>query len=557
MNKDQIKESAALFEHLSVPSPILNALTLNKFIHPTPIQQEVLPMALKGLDVLGSAQTGTGKTLAFSIPLLARLLENQHDCALVVVPTRELATQVQQALQTLIGRDLRIMTALLIGGEPIFKQYRQLRANPRIVVGTPGRIIDHLEQGTYNPKQVTFLVLDEMDRMFDMGFDLQVAEIISHLSENRQTMMFSATLPKEIEVRAQKYLKNPVRISVGPVSTPAANITQEIIHVQEHGKYEALVAQLNQNEGAIIVFVKTKMGAARLAERLSEDHHLAVAMHGDLRQSKRESVVLGFRKGRFRILVATDIAARGLDIQSIKLVINYDLPQCAEDYIHRIGRTARAGAQGAAVCLIAPHEKRLWVAIDRMLNPEKAGNESEGSSYGNNYRGGGRFSSRGFGGSRGGSARGGQDRFKRYGGSGRNGGGSSKSFDDERRGSFGGRFSRSRSNDASRDSSVVSRDGFVKPASDEQRSMFRAERKSDGFKKTDGFMNRGTEHKKSYQDKWNRSSENGSSRDQSSTFGADRRRSSSNDKNRSRISFFDQQDSFKKRNSSHRDNDRF
>jgi ATP-dependent RNA helicase DeaD len=539
VNTDQIKESAALFEHLSVPSPILNALTLNKFIHPTPIQQEVLPVALKGLDVLGSAQTGTGKTLAFAIPLLARLLENQHDCALIIVPTRELATQVQQALQTLIGRDLRIMAALLIGGEPIFRQYRQLRANPRIVVGTPGRIIDHLEQGTYNPKQVAFLVLDEMDRMFDMGFDLQVAEIIRHLSENRQTMMFSATLPKEIEARAQKYLKNPVRISVGPVSTPAANITQEIIHVQEHGKYEALVTQL-QKEGSIIVFVKTKMGAARLAERLADDQHLAAAMHGDLRQSKREQVVLGFRKGRFRILVATDIAARGLDIQNIKLVINYDLPQCAEDYIHRIGRTARAGAEGAAVCLIAPHERRLWAAIDRMLNPGKAEVDSGLNSSNGDYQGG--RSSRGFGG------RGGGGGFKRGGGR-----GNSRSFSSDRpfsdrksSSATGGGFSRSRN--SSRDTSFVPRDGFVKSSTDEQRPVFRAERKSDTFSKGDGFVSRGNDYKKPYQDKRNRPSEVG--RDQSSNH-------RSGNKNRSQISFFDQQDSFKKRNTSHRDNDRF
>jgi ATP-dependent RNA helicase DeaD len=439
VDTDQNTKSAALFEHLNVPSQLLESLTKNNFVTPTQIQQEVIPIALNGVDVLGSAQTGTGKTLAFAIPLLARLLAHPTECALIVAPTRELAMQIQQSLHTLIGRDLRIFTALLIGGEPIFKQFRQLRSNPRIVVGTPGRIIDHLQQESYRTDRVKFLVLDEMDRMFDMGFDQQIAEIIKRLDTDRQTLMFSATLSKEIEQRAQKYLRSPVRISVGPANMPAANIKQEVVHVNEGGKFEALVVQLNQREGSVIIFVKTKMGAARLADRLTEENHPALAMHGDLRQRKREQVVLTFKRGgRQRIMVATDIAARGLDIPHIQHVINYDLPQDPGDYVHRIGRTARAGASGSAVCFIAPHERRLWDAIDRMLNPVAGmpAGDFKRPSYG---RGGGSGGDRrggfGGGGRRGGSSGGNRrDSF-----SGPRGGGFGGGRRDERSSGFGSR----------------------------------------------------------------------------------------------------------------------
>lgn len=553
MNTDQIKSSAALFEHFEMPEQILRSLTKNNFINPTPIQQEALPVALKGLDILGSAQTGTGKTLAFAIPLLARLTSNAQESALIVVPTRELAMQVQQALQTLIGHDLRIATALLIGGEPIFKQFRQLRMQPRIVVGTPGRIIDHLEQGTYNPKNVAFLVLDEMDRMFDMGFDLQVAEIIRHLPAERQTMMFSATLPKEVEVRAQKYLKNPVRIAVGPTSTPAANITQEVVHVHESGKYDALVLQLNQREGAVIVFVKTKMGAAYLADRLNDENHGALAMHGDLRQKKREQVVQSFRKGRQRILVATDVAARGLDIPHIQHVINYDLPQCPEDYIHRIGRTARAGASGAAVCLIAPHERHLWSAIDRLLNPGKQveSDRQGGSSF--NRRSGG--SSSRFGNRRGSS----NGRSRSFGGG---------EFNKSSHAGFGRkdrRFNSDRNEQRSEYSSRRSSGDYqVERRADERPTSenFIAERSSiDSFKKRNNFDRERTAPQGRYADS------HGQSRDESNRF--NRRPSSSRSsfggnrsngvgfkkRDSSSISFFDTEEKqrSRKRFNNHRD----
>ena len=370
VDRDQTVGSARSFEQLISSQPLLHALTQNNFVTPTPIQEQAIPQALAGADILGSAQTGTGKTLAFAIPLIAHVHTNASDSALIIVPTRELAVQVQQAVQKLLVGTLRVPTALLIGGEPIFKQFRQLKACPRIIIATPGRLLDHLDQGTFRPDQITFLVLDEMDRMFDMGFDVQIAEIINKLPQQRQTLMFSATLPSHIEKRAQSYLKSPVRISAGPTSVPAANITQEVVHVPEAEKYAALVTQLNQRTGSVIVFVKTKIGAARLADKLSRENHPALAMHGNLRQQKREQVVKAFRKGgRERIMVATDIAARGLDIPHIQHVINYDLPQCPEDYIHRIGRTARAGATGFAVCLISPHERRQWLAIDRLLNP--------------------------------------------------------------------------------------------------------------------------------------------------------------------------------------------
>lgn len=359
------------FQSMGLPEALNHTLNHMQFKDPTPIQAEAIPLALEGKDILGSAQTGTGKTGAFGIPLVAKLMNDPHGAALVMTPTRELASQVMNQLKIMLGRQSSIKHALLIGGDSMPKQIQQLRQRPRLIVGTPGRINDHLKRGTFQLKHTNFLVLDETDRMLDMGFTIQIENILQFLSPKRQTLLFSATMPKNIVRMAEKYLNNPEHIAVSPTSAPAANIQQENIYVNETEKYASLLTQLKIREGSAIIFIKTKNAADRMATKLLKEGHDAQAIHGDLRQKKRERVISDFRKEKFRILVATDVAARGLDIPHIEHVINYDLPQCPEDYVHRIGRTARAGAAGFALNLITPADKRKWTAIDRILNPNR------------------------------------------------------------------------------------------------------------------------------------------------------------------------------------------
>jgi superfamily II DNA/RNA helicase len=356
------------FNGFGLPEKLLQALTRMQFNTPTPIQARSLPFSLAGRDILGTAQTGTGKTGAFGIPLMAGLMNNPEAAALIMTPTRELATQVMAALQQMIPvKDIR--TALLIGGEAMPKQFRQLQGQPRLIVGTPGRINDHLQRKSLKLNNVRFLVLDETDRMLDMGFGVQIERIVQHIPQERQTMLFSATLPGDIVKMAQRYLKNPERISVGSTTAAAPNLQQELIQTQDSEKFTKLLEQLAAHEGSAIIFVRTKFGTERLADRLTRQNQKADAIHGNLRQSRRDRVIQSFRDKKFRILVATDIAARGLDVPHIELVINYDLPQCPEDYIHRIGRTARAGASGKAINFLTPGEHQKWNAIARLMNP--------------------------------------------------------------------------------------------------------------------------------------------------------------------------------------------
>jgi len=356
------------FSGFGLPSALSGNLARMGYTTPTPIQVQALPPALLGKDVLGSAQTGTGKTAAFGIPLAVKLLSNPRGSALVLTPTRELAAQVMTVLKDILEGS-GIKTALLIGGESMGGQFAQLKARPRLIIGTPGRINDHLERGTLMLNDTSFLVLDETDRMLDMGFSQQLDKIFRFLPRVRQTLMFSATFPPNIVSISQKYLTDPVRIQAGEESKPATNIAHSVIHTESANKYTTLLKELTNREGSIIVFVKTKHGAERLAIRLSKERFSADAIHGNLKQNKRDRVISDFRNQKHRIMVATDIAARGLDIPHIAHVINYDLPQAAEDYIHRIGRTARAGAQGEAISLIAPEDAGKWREIERLMNP--------------------------------------------------------------------------------------------------------------------------------------------------------------------------------------------
>jgi superfamily II DNA/RNA helicase len=357
------------FSQFGLPPALTASLKAMNFTTPTPIQMQAIPMALEGRDILGSAQTGTGKTGAFGIPLVARLLSDSRSTALVLTPTRELAVQVLAAITQMLGRNSPIKTALLIGGDSMHGQLRQLKQRPRVLVGTPGRINDHLERGSLHLHEASFLVLDEMDRMLDMGFAVQLERIFKFLPKQRQTLMFSATLPDNILKVSAKYLTNPERVSVGSTTAPVANISQELIRLPQAEKYDALLQQLDQRAGSIIVFVKTKHLADRLADKLRRERFSAEAIHGDLQQRRRERVIKAFRDKRHRIMVATDIAARGLDIPHIEHVINYDLPQSPEDFIHRLGRTARAGAEGAAVSFLTPEDGMKWRAIHRLMHP--------------------------------------------------------------------------------------------------------------------------------------------------------------------------------------------
>jgi ATP-dependent RNA helicase DeaD len=359
------------FLDAELPLLLLESLKQMGFNTPTPIQAKAIPLIQEGKDLFAMAQTGTGKTGAFGIPIVAQLLTRECHLVLILTPTRELAAQVLNAFSQLLGKKSGIHTALLIGGESMPKQLRALKQHPQVIVGTPGRVNDHLERGTLDLTRTDYLVLDETDRMLDMGFSVQLDKIIKHLPKTRQTLMFSATMPDNIVKLSRRYLNDPVRVQVGSMTVPLDQLTQEIVQVKEEDKYSQLVAQLDQREGSIIVFVKTKHGADRLATKLSRQDYNARAIHGDLRQHQRNRVIQEFRNRQYRIMVATDVAARGLDIPHIEHVINYDLPQQPEDYVHRIGRTARAGAKGSAINFVTPQDKRKWHAIDCLLDPSK------------------------------------------------------------------------------------------------------------------------------------------------------------------------------------------
>ncbi len=366
------------FTGFGLPQALLDSLARLNFQAPTPIQAQAIPSALTGRDVLGSAQTGTGKTGAFVIPMLAKLMNDPQARAIVLTPTRELATQVQSVIRDMLGANIQIKTALLIGGDSMMKQVSQLKAKPRIIIGTPGRTNDHLRQFRDLLKDVSFAVLDEADRMLDMGFSKQIDDILTKMTGPRQMLMFSATFPDNIIKFSKTYLDNPVRVSVGSSTKAHENIQHEMISVTNDNKYTELQAQLTARDGSIIVFVKTKHGADKMAEKLSRDGYMADALHGGLRQRARDKAVRTFREKKTRILVATDVAARGLDIPHVEHVVNYDMPQVAEDYIHRMGRTARAGAKGQAVALVTPSDRGLWNDVNRLLNPNAAPMKYEG-----------------------------------------------------------------------------------------------------------------------------------------------------------------------------------
>ena len=362
------------FEQLGLTEELLKAVTEQGYITPTPVQQKAIPLILEGRDILAGAQTGTGKTASFTLPLLQRLAENSDPHqkprrvrALILVPTRELAAQVYESVIT-YGKYLPLHVEAVVGGASIGVQTRNLRRGCDIVVATPGRLIDHVQQRNINLSNVEILVLDEADRMLDMGFMPDVRQIMSLLPKQRQSLLFSATVPNAIKSLAASVLNNPVEVEVAKQNATADNISERVYGINREYKRELLSYLIGSNNWKqVLVFVRTKHGADRLEKQLIEDGIRTVALHGDKTQGARNKALEYFKTGKVSVLVATDIAARGLDIDELPHVVNFDLPQVPEDYIHRIGRTGRAGSSGEALSLVCPEEAWMLAEIEKLL----------------------------------------------------------------------------------------------------------------------------------------------------------------------------------------------
>ncbi|HTQ08779.1 MAG TPA: DEAD/DEAH box helicase [Fimbriimonadaceae bacterium] len=376
------------FRALALSPKLQDLLDKLAFVKPTPIQAAAMPVALQGRDLIGIAQTGTGKTLAFGLPIVHRLQEtggtkNERALfstltvqrlllrgpALVLVPTRELAIQVDDHLRKIAG-PFGLKTAVLIGGAPMGNQIRQLKVRPSIIVATPGRLLDHMEQRTISLSTVTIVVLDEADRMLDMGFAPAIRRILESTPRERQTMLFSATMPPEIATIASDYLRDPVRIEVEKPGTTIDLVSQELYVVEQPNKSDLLRELLQENHGTVLVFARTRHGAHKVARHVRSMGHSAAELHSDRTLAQRTSALQGFKSGEYRVLVATDIAARGIDVKGISLVINYDLPDNPDDYVHRIGRTGRAGETGRAITLATPEQSRDIHDIEKSIRAE-------------------------------------------------------------------------------------------------------------------------------------------------------------------------------------------
>ena len=363
------------FESLGLEAGLLRAVSEQGYTEPTAIQEQAIPVILGGRDIMAGAQTGTGKTAGFTLPLLQRLGEclpkngARPVRALVLAPTRELAAQVGDSVKT-YGRHLPFRAAVIFGGVNINPQINQLRRGVDILIATPGRLLDHMQRGTVDLSQVEILVLDEADRMLDMGFIHDIRRVIKALPrrEDRQSLLFSATFSQEIRQLAQQFLVRPERIEVTPRNSTVELIEQRAYPVDKHRKREMLSHMIGSGYWKqVLVFMRTKHGANRLARQLETDGLSAAAIHGNKSQAARTRALSKFKNGEIRVLVATDIAARGLDIEQLPHVVNYELPNVPEDYVHRIGRTGRAGKEGTAISLIAPEEEKLLKDIERLI----------------------------------------------------------------------------------------------------------------------------------------------------------------------------------------------
>jgi ATP-dependent RNA helicase RhlE len=346
---------------------LAQALTDMGFVKPTPVQAEAIPPALEGKDILGTAQTGTGKTAAFGVPLLTRLYDDSKKQALILAPTRELAAQIHKVLRQM-SKGMKMHGVLVVGGESFKRQVDELRRGVDYIVATPGRLNDHLQEGTIKLSHIRILVLDEVDRMLDMGFLPQIKRIMQHVPATRQTLLFSATLPTEITSLAASLLYEPVRIAIGPVAQPLAQVTEKTIRTTQEGKNSLILKEIRSRLGRILIFTRTKSRAERLGKLIHDEGYNVVVLHGGRSQGQRKQALEYFQRGSHQIMVATDLAGRGIDVVDIEHVINFDVPQTREDYIHRLGRTARAGKTGEAVTFLITGD----LDGERVLTGEKA-----------------------------------------------------------------------------------------------------------------------------------------------------------------------------------------
>ena len=353
------------FYGLGIAPNILDVLERIKFKTPTPIQVKAIPLGIQGNDIIGIAQTGTGKTHSFAIPMVQRLAQKKG-MGLVLAPTRELAVQISEAFQSIV-RPFGMKTACLIGGAPMQPQEQALRKDPRIVIATPGRLIDHIKRWNVMVEETIMLVLDEADRMLDMGFQPQIEQILRLLPKERQTMLFSATIPDEIMRITSRYMKLPVCVEVAPSGTTAEKVTHELFIVKKDAKLRLLGKLLAQYKGPILLFSRTKHNAKRIVREIRNMKHTAAEIHSNRSLGQRREALEGFKSGRYRVLVATDIASRGIDVTGIELVINYDLPDDAQNYVHRIGRTGRAGHKGHAISFAMPDQSRDVKNIEKLI----------------------------------------------------------------------------------------------------------------------------------------------------------------------------------------------
>jgi ATP-dependent RNA helicase DeaD len=477
------------FQDMSLPVEVQKALTALNFSDPTPIQALTIPLASEGKDFMACAETGSGKTAAYAIPTVVSLLADKEKHALILAPTRELAQQIADFFRGLIKYSDGLSVTALIGGADIYTQFRSLKKNPRILVATPGRLTDHLIRKSVKLDKTEILVLDEGDRMLDMGFAPQLDEILKYLPKKRQTSLFTATLPDKVRKLAERYLTNPEQVNVGRISLPVLTIKQSVVEMTSHEKENRLVDELNKREGSVIVFAKTKIRVDKLTRVLDSYGFKVDLIHGGRSQGQRNRALANFRAGKSRILCATDVASRGIDIPSVAHVINVDIPMMIEDYVHRIGRTGRNGASGEAVTFVAPEDYRSWMMIAKKYQIKDV-------ELKNKPAGGGRSA----GGRSGGRSAGGRDQ-RRGGGAGRGSDRRSGGFSDRKPqegfSSFSSdrpsrpRFDREeRSFDGERSESPFKKKSFDKPFG-EARPARKFDRKPDGefkreFKREDG-----------------------------------------------------------------------
>jgi len=371
------------FEQLNIDPRCLKILKSQRITEPTPVQAQAIPPALEGKDLVAIARTGTGKTLAFGLPTLSRLAggKPKRNAMLVLAPTRELAHQVHQVIRE-FARPVKLRTTCVYGGVGIQPQTDALRKGCNIVVATPGRLLDHIDRGNVRFDNLSVLVLDEADRMLDMGFMPDIRRIMKGVPRDRQTLLFSATFPREIERFAADMQRDPARVEVGAIAKPADAVRQGVYTVEQRGKMDLLAKILREQDvQSALVFMRTKHRTDRVARALHREGFRAQAIHGGRSQRQRQQAIDGFRKGRYKVLVATDVAARGLDVEGITHVVNYDIPNTSDDYIHRIGRTARASASGDAITFVSPEDHAALGSIENALGKRLPQEDWEGAVH--------------------------------------------------------------------------------------------------------------------------------------------------------------------------------